>query len=85
MKITVEIQTNEDDGNPDFVFISFDREGLKFLRDCLNESRFKGPGSDVELFSCEWGGEDLNTEPYHVGKNVKRAHKLELQLRVDAD
>ena len=83
MKITVEIEKPKPGTPSEVVYISFDWEGLQYLRECLAKDNFRKPGDDVELFSADWGGWQLDGIPYHEGLGV--VHKLELQLRVDAD
>ena len=83
MKITVEIQHKISGEECEIVYISFDRAGLKFLQECLLNERYMRAGNNVELFSSEWGGDELSTVEYHSG--TSQVHKLEFQLRVDVD
>jgi len=83
MKITVEIRLDKKTGNPDEVFVSFDREGLARLQQCLSDVNFKKAGDDTMLMSSEWVPDgELTTKEYHPG--LLKAHKIEFQLMINS-
>jgi len=52
------------------IFIALDREGLESLRKDLDPRNFRKPMNSLDLFTEEWGGYDLDSEPVLEGCEV---------------
>ena len=68
MKIVVQVEPGSEGVKR--VFISLDQEGIDWLKENLGSPNLRKPMDSLDLFTEEWGGQDLESEPIVEGCEV---------------